>query len=64
MPDPHVALNGLPEEEARAALARCCAASRWIADMLARRPWATTAALLADADAIWAGLGRAGEDQA
>ncbi len=59
MPEPHVTLNALSEAEARATLAHCCAATRWVGGMLARRPWGSTAALLADADAIWADLSRA-----
>ncbi len=58
MSDPHTALNALPADEARAALARCCGSARWVAGMMARRPWATAAALFADAEATWAGLAR------
>ena len=56
--EPHQVLNGLPAEDARAALARCCGASAWITAMLARRPFASSAALHAAADEIWARLGR------
>lgn len=49
-------LDPLSEAEARALLARCCGASRWVDGMLARRPFASRAALLAAADAMWAGL--------
>jgi len=58
MPDPHLVLNALSTEEARAALTRCCGSARWVSGMLARRPWASAAALYADAEAAWAGLGR------
>ena len=58
MPEPHVALNALLPEEARAALTRCCGSTRWVTAMLARRPFASTAALHADAEAAWAALGR------
>jgi 2-oxo-4-hydroxy-4-carboxy-5-ureidoimidazoline decarboxylase len=58
MSEPHDALNALPADEAGAALARCCGSARWVAGMLARRPWASTAALYADAAALWAALGR------
>lgn len=43
------ALNRLPEPDARAALARCCGASRWVEAMLAARPYADAAALHAAA---------------
>jgi 2-oxo-4-hydroxy-4-carboxy-5-ureidoimidazoline decarboxylase len=58
MSDPHAVLNALPADEARAALARCCGATRWVAGMLGRRPWTSTAALYADAEATWGDLGR------
>ena len=58
MPDPHAVLNALPTEKARAALARCCGSARWVAGMLARRPFPSMAALHADAEATWTGLGR------
>jgi OHCU decarboxylase len=51
-------VNGLAPEEARQALARCCGSSRWVAAMLARRPFPSTAALHAAADEVWRGLGR------
>jgi 2-oxo-4-hydroxy-4-carboxy-5-ureidoimidazoline decarboxylase len=59
MPEPHAALNALSPEDARAALTRCCGSARWVTAMLARRPFASTAALHADAEAAWAALGRA-----
>jgi 2-oxo-4-hydroxy-4-carboxy-5-ureidoimidazoline decarboxylase len=58
MPDPHVVLNALSAEEARAALTRCCGSTRWVSGMLARRPWASAAALYADAEAAWGAVGR------
>lgn len=58
MPDPQAVLNALSTDEARATLARCCGAARWVAGMLARRPWASTAALYADAEMTWQALGR------
>jgi 2-oxo-4-hydroxy-4-carboxy-5-ureidoimidazoline decarboxylase len=58
MSEPQAVLNALPADEAGAALARCCGSARWVAGMLARRPWASTAALYADAAAIWAALAR------
>jgi len=51
-------LNALGAEDARAALDRCCGSARWVTGMLARRPWASTAALHADADQVWGALGR------
>jgi 2-oxo-4-hydroxy-4-carboxy-5-ureidoimidazoline decarboxylase len=57
-PEPHAVLNALAPDEARAALARCCGASRWVEAMLARRPFASTAALYGDADAAFVALGR------
>jgi 2-oxo-4-hydroxy-4-carboxy-5-ureidoimidazoline decarboxylase len=56
--EPHAVLNASTASEARAALARCCGASRWVEGMLARRPFASTAALYADAEAVWGALGR------
>jgi 2-oxo-4-hydroxy-4-carboxy-5-ureidoimidazoline decarboxylase len=58
MAEPHAVLNALPETEARAALASCCGAARWVAAMAARRPFPSTAALQAEAEAVWASLGR------
>jgi 2-oxo-4-hydroxy-4-carboxy-5-ureidoimidazoline decarboxylase len=58
MVEPHDLLNELPVDEARAALLRCCGSRRWVADMLARRPWSSPAALFGDAGAVWAAMGR------
>lgn len=49
-------LNALPEPQARQLLARCCGAERWVAAMLASRPFATVSSLFARAEAIWQGL--------
>jgi len=57
MAEPHVVLNALSPEEARAALGRCCGSARWVTGMLARRPWASTEALHASADEVWGALG-------
>jgi OHCU decarboxylase len=43
------ALNSLSEAEARAALLRCCGATRWAEQMTARRPFAAEADLFAAA---------------
>jgi OHCU decarboxylase len=56
--EPHDLLNELPVDEARAALVRCCGSRRWVAEMLARRPWPSPAALFGDAAAVWAAMGR------
>lgn len=47
-------LDGLAPAEARAALQRCCGATRWVEGMLARRPFGDNAAVMAAADAVWA----------
>ena len=57
MPEAHEVLNAMPANAARAALTRCCGAGRWVAGMMGRRPWASAAALYADAEATWAALG-------
>ena len=53
------AFNALCDADTRAALLRCCGSRRWADAMLARRPFASMADLLAAADAVWAGLDRA-----
>jgi len=55
---PHALLNALSPDEARAALARCCGSGRWVAGMLARRPFASPEDLHAAADDAWRALGR------
>jgi 2-oxo-4-hydroxy-4-carboxy-5-ureidoimidazoline decarboxylase len=57
--EPHALLDALAPEEARQALTRCCGSGAWVAGMLARRPFGSTAALHAAADAVWGALGRA-----
>jgi 2-oxo-4-hydroxy-4-carboxy-5-ureidoimidazoline decarboxylase len=59
MTAPHAALNTMSSDDARAALERCCGSTRWVKDMLARRPFRSTEALLAAADEVWAGLHKA-----
>lgn len=54
---PHAVVNALPSDEARAALERCCGAGRWVAAMLARRPFSDDGALYAAAEEIWGALG-------
>jgi 2-oxo-4-hydroxy-4-carboxy-5-ureidoimidazoline decarboxylase len=51
------ALNALADADAAAALARCCGAERWVQGMLASRPFADSAALLAAAERLWFALG-------
>ena len=58
MPEPHAVLNALSPADARAALTRCCGAARWVDAMLARRPFASDAALYADAEVAFGALGR------
>jgi 2-oxo-4-hydroxy-4-carboxy-5-ureidoimidazoline decarboxylase len=52
-------LNAMSGAEAEAALTRCCGAARWVAGMLARRPFASDEALHAAADEVWAQMERA-----
>ena len=47
-------LSACSEAEAAVSLRRCCGARRWVEGMLARRPFADDAALLAAADEVWA----------
>ena len=58
MAEPHEVLAGLAEDQATAALFRCCGAPRWVEGMRARLPFVSTPALLAAADEVWQGLGR------
>lgn len=51
-------LNALAPAEAHDALGRCCGASRWVAAMIAARPFASAEALYAEADAVWARMAR------
>ena len=55
---PAAYLNSLPVAAARAALGRCCGARHWVEAMLAARPFASDAELLATAERVWWGLGR------
>jgi OHCU decarboxylase len=52
-------LNTLDEGMARATLARCCGARRWVEAMLTARPFASDADLFDAAERVWWGLGRA-----
>src|SRR2546427_12712306 len=51
-------LNGLADDTARSALAKCCSARRWVEQLLAARPFTSDAALLAHAERAWWALGR------
>jgi 2-oxo-4-hydroxy-4-carboxy-5-ureidoimidazoline decarboxylase len=52
-------LDAMSEPEARAALERCCGASRWVDGMLAQRPFGDDATLHATAQRVWATMARA-----
>lgn len=52
------ALNAMTAAEAREALGRCCGASRWVLGLLAARPFADRAALLAAAERAFGPLER------
>ena len=51
-------INGLSADAARAALTRCCAATRWVETMVSGRPYESEKALLRAADACWWSLDR------
>ena len=53
---PHDVINQLPAPTAREALESCCGSRRWVAEMMARRPFASTEGLLAAAAEVWQGL--------
>ena len=59
MRDPASRLDRMGEDDARAALGRCCGASRWIVRMLARRPFGDGDALVRAAREVWATMERA-----
>jgi 2-oxo-4-hydroxy-4-carboxy-5-ureidoimidazoline decarboxylase len=52
-------LDAMSETEARAALSRCCGATRWVDGMLARRPFGDDSALHAAAQQVWSTMDRA-----
>jgi allantoicase len=58
-PEPHTLLNALTIDEARAALLRCCGATRWAAWLLTQRPFASTEALFKAAAGVWTQMERA-----
>jgi len=51
--------NRLPPAQARQALARCCVSRRWIAQLCAERPFASSDDLYEAAGRIWTGLEKA-----
>lgn len=54
---PAAHLDGLSEQQAAAALRRCCASERWVERMLARRPFGDDARLFEAAEQAWWALG-------
>ena len=52
-------LNALSIDEARAALLRCCGATRWAAWLLTQRPFASTEALFKAAAGVWTQMEKA-----
>jgi 2-oxo-4-hydroxy-4-carboxy-5-ureidoimidazoline decarboxylase len=46
-------LDALPADRAADLLSACCAASRWVSRMVARRPFGSKDALLRAADDVW-----------
>jgi allantoicase len=57
--EPHAVLNALSIEDARAALLRCCGATRWAAWLLTQRPFASTEALFKAAAGVWTQMEKA-----
>ena len=55
--EPWQQIDDATTEEARALLARCCGASRWIERMIARRPFGDRGTLLTAAREEWFALG-------
>lgn len=51
-------LNHAPDHEARAAFSKCCGSRRWVAGMMARRPFDSWPAVLAAAEEVEAELER------
>ena len=57
-------LDALPADQAAELLRSCCGSSRWVNDMVARRPHGTLPNLLAAAAAAWRDTGPADWDEA
>ena len=51
-------LNQGDSEKARIELLKCCGSSRWVNDILAARPFSSTAQLYVKAEKIWLELGK------
>jgi len=49
-------LDAMSQPQAKKLLAECCGASRWVSEMLARRPFRSRADALSAADEIWQSL--------
>lgn len=58
MAEAHELINHASDAEAQTMLLRCCRSQRWAIGMLAKRPFASTAALLSEADRVWSTLAR------
>jgi 2-oxo-4-hydroxy-4-carboxy-5-ureidoimidazoline decarboxylase len=58
MKDPATVLDAMDEASARAALVRCCGASRWVDAMIARRPFGDRGTLMRAADEVWSAMER------
>jgi 2-oxo-4-hydroxy-4-carboxy-5-ureidoimidazoline decarboxylase len=56
MLEPHAYLNALSAEQAALALTRCCGATRWVEQLNALRPFASSDALFAAAEQVWNAL--------
>ena len=50
--------NRLPAEQAEAELLRCCGATRWVREMISRRPFSSLKSCCAVADEVWARMER------
>ena len=52
-------LNAMPESQAAELLGECCGSPRWVAGMVARRPFGSRESVLAAAGEIWTSLDNA-----
>ncbi len=50
--------NALPDAQAQALLISCCGSRRWVADMMAQRPFSTPSELISAAESAWRRLDR------
>ena len=51
-------INAMSEDDAYAALLRCCGSQRWAREMTKKRPYSSVSSLMSLADATWAALDR------